>query len=77
MVRTRMASRNPISRAAAFKAALAYAGMTKTQWCAERKPNPVTDRHLNEVLAGRRESVPLMADVERFIAEYTPRGVAA
>jgi transcriptional regulator with XRE-family HTH domain len=57
-----------------FKAALAYAGMTQKQFCEAAE---VTKTHLHAVLNGERESPPLTAKVDAFIAQHTPSTVAA
>ena len=69
-------SRKAPDRKAAFKAALAYAGMTEKAWREQRQP-PVTREHVYQVLTGKRESATLTRDVDAFIAEHTPRTVAA
>lgn len=66
--------RTPVPRKAAFKAALAYAGITEKQW---REARGVSPTHLHAVLTGQRDSATLVADVERFIAEHTPQHAAA
>lgn len=61
------------TRKRAFKAALAYAGMTVEQWCAEKE---ITPGHLYQVLRADRESASLLAEVDAFIAAYTPSSAA-
>lgn len=61
------------TRKRAFKAALAYAGMTVEQWCEQKG---ITPGHLYQVLRGGRESVSLLAEVDAFIATYTPQSAA-
>lgn len=50
-----------------FRAALALAGMTQETF-ADRKDVDVSPEHLSLVLHGKRESQPLLAKVDAFIA---------
>lgn len=52
-------------RRAEFKAAIALARTTVEQWCVDQG---VTTGHLYQVLREQRESPPLVAKVDAFIA---------
>ena len=54
-----------MSRKARFRAALALARTTETAWADEQG---ITRQHLYLVLKGDRQSVPLVAKIEAFIA---------
>ena len=58
------------SRKSQFRAALALAEQTASDWCAEQG---ITTGHLYQVLSGSRESVSLTEKVDAFIAEYLTR----
>ena len=58
----------PPSRQQLFRAALAIAGITGTQWAEEQG---VTRQHVWQVLAGVRESKTLTEAVDAFIAKHT------
>lgn len=57
-------------RRALFRAALALARITAKQWAVD---NNVTETHLYAVLKGARESNPLTAKIDAFIAQHLPR----
>lgn len=54
-----------------FRAALALAGMSAQEF-ADLKDVDVTASHLSLVLHGKRESPPLIAKVDAFVAKYLP-----
>lgn len=58
--------RTRAARKKLFRAALGIAGLTQQQW-AEKQG--VTDGHLSNLLAGRRESITLTDKVDAFIDE--------
>lgn len=58
--------RTPEDRRAEFKAAIAIARTTIGAWCYAHN---VTTGHLYQVIRGDRESPPLVAKIEAFIAE--------
>jgi hypothetical protein len=60
-------------RRALFKAAIALARTTVGAWCAE---NGVTTGHLDKVLRGDRDSLPLLEKVDAFIDRYVPANAA-
>lgn len=61
------------SRKARFKAALALAGITQTEWAAQ---HGVTAGHLGNTLRGR-ESKSLEEKIDAFIAEIEAKVLAA
>jgi hypothetical protein len=63
----------PNPRKSRFRAALALAGLTATEWA---EANDVTQAHLSQVLDGKRESRSLMEKVEAFTEKHLS-GVAA
>jgi len=68
-------ARRMIDRKSAFKAALAVAGMTVTEWC---EAQGISRPHLYQTLDGLRDSARLMAKVDGFVAEHLPEiGVKA
>lgn len=64
---TRNLPKQTPSRKRLFRAALAIAGVTGTQWAKERG---VTRQHLAFVLDGDRESKSLTDEVDAFIAKH-------
>ncbi len=65
---------DPQARKKAFKAALAFADVTLKDWAADHGVTPV---HLHLVLRDERTSERLLTDIDAFIAQHTPRKVAA
>lgn len=56
-----------------FKAALALAGTTAREWC---EIAGVTEGHLYQVLASKRESPPLVAKIDAFIERHVATAAA-
>jgi predicted transcriptional regulator len=54
-------------RKAQFAAALRLAGMTQARWAEQRG---LSQAHVSLVLNGHRESLRLLAEMDRFIAEH-------
>ena len=63
-----------IPRKRAFKAALANAGTTMRAWAEARA---LSYSHVRQVVGGVRESQPLEAEIDAFIAEHNPHANAA
>lgn len=57
-----------------FKAALAMAGMSMTEWA---KKEGITPGHVSQVLSGDRDSAVLMEKIEAFTAKQLDTAVAA
>ena len=57
-----------------FKAALALAGLTASQWADKES---VTRQHLNATLNNESESKPLTEKIDAFIADVNARVLAA
>lgn len=63
----------PLPRRKAFRAALALADTTQTEWA---RSQGITPEHVSQVLAGKRESRRLIEKVDEFIASQLPQLVA-
>ncbi len=59
-----------LDRRAQFKVALIHARLNVRQWAALAG---VSVTHLNAVLNGDRESTPLNARIDAFLAEHAPK----
>lgn len=55
-----------MSRKARWRAAVALAGITAKDWCAGQN---ISEAHFYLVLRGKRESPPLLAKIDAFIAK--------
>lgn len=62
------------SRRKAFKKALALAEKTAEQWCSD---NGYSEGHLYQVFRGDRESPPMLAKIDAFIAKHLPQQAPA
>jgi len=62
-----------LTRKARFRAALALAGMTVSEWC---EKEGYSRPHLHLYLVGRRDSQRLTEKVEAFIEQHLPSHAA-
>lgn len=64
-----MVARKELSRKASFVAALSQAGMTATAWA---DTTGVSKTMLYRTLRDPKQSAPLTAKIDQFIARYVP-----